>query len=150
MKPARPPSRRLSRVAELLKREVSDLVRRELSIEQVGLLNVHEVRVAPDLKNATVLLGFVGTAAQRKNAPARLEEHASRIQAMLGSQLKLKWTPVLRFLLDDAVEQGDRVLTILKELEENEVSPSSESSPSASPSDGPGETSSGSPPGSGG
>ncbi|MFM8879984.1 MAG: 30S ribosome-binding factor RbfA [Verrucomicrobiota bacterium] len=111
------PSRRLQRVAELLKREVSELLRRELSVEQVGLLSVNEVKVSPDLKSATVFIGFVGNRQQRSAAPELLAQRAKRIQMMLGSQLSMKWTPVLNFLLDESVEKGNRVLAILESLE---------------------------------
>lgn len=111
------PGRRLQRVAELLKREISELIRRELSVEEVGLLTVNEVKVAPDIKSATVYVGFVGTRNQRSAAPAKLEQHSGRIQSMLGSHLSMKWTPVLTFLLDESVEQGNRVLAILDELD---------------------------------
>ncbi len=111
------PGRRLQRVAELLKREISELIRRELSVEEVGLLTVNEVKVAPDIKSATVYVGFVGTKHQRTAAPVKLEQRAKHIQSMLGSHLSMKWTPVLTFLLDESVEQGNRVLAILDELE---------------------------------
>lgn len=111
------PSRRLQRVAELLKREVSELLRRELNVEDVGLLSVNEVKVAPDLKTATVFVGFVGNRRQRAAAPEMLAQHTKRIQMMLGAQLRTKWTPVLTFLLDESVEKGNRVLAILESLE---------------------------------
>jgi ribosome-binding factor A len=111
------PNRRLQRVAELLKREVSELIRRELTVEQIGLLTVNEIVVAKDLRTATVYLGFVGTREQKKNAPAKLEARTPRIQLLLGATLRLKFTPQLRFVLDDSVEKGNRVLAILDELE---------------------------------
>lgn len=126
-----PPSRRLQRVQEQLRRELSDLLRREFSVEEVGLLNVNEVKVAPDLKTATVFLGFVGTAAQRRAVPEKLESRSGRLQLALGSVLRMKWTPVLRFLLDDSVEKANRVLAILEELERS-PSPSTSASPSVS------------------
>jgi ribosome-binding factor A len=138
MKSVRPPSRRLSRVAELLKREISDLIRRELSVDEVGILSVQEVRVAPDLKTASVYVGFVGTAAQRRQAPVKLEDRSARIQVLLGSQLRLKWTPVLRFILDETAERSNRVLAILEELEAEEKSqgpPESHSTPTRSDQD---------------
>ena len=110
------PSRRLERVAELLKRELGELIRREFSVEEVGLLTVNRVGVARDLKSAIVFLGFVGTAEQRKTAPLRLEEHAAQLQMHLGAIIRLKFTPQLRFVLDDSVEKGNRVLQILDEL----------------------------------
>jgi len=110
-------SRRLERVAEMLKREVSELIRRELTVEEIGLLTVNEVSVAPDLRTATVYLGFVGTRDQKKNAPGKLEARSGRIQMLLGAGLRLKFTPQLKFLLDDSVEKGSRVLAMLDELD---------------------------------
>lgn len=66
------PSRRIQRVTELLRREVSELLRRELNVEEVGLLSINEVKVAPDLKTATVFVGFVGNRQQRAAAPEKL------------------------------------------------------------------------------
>jgi len=64
-----------------------------------------------------VYVGFVGSAAQRTNAPARLEEHAHAIKLQLGSVLRLKFTPQIKFAFDDSVERGTRVLHILDELD---------------------------------
>ena len=119
MKAPKPPSRRLERVTELLKREVSELIRQELNVEEVGLLTVNEVKLSPDLKSATVYVGFVGTVSQKKKAPAILNERSKRIQLQLGSTLRLKWTPVLHFFLDDSVEKANRVLSILEDLEKS-------------------------------
>ena len=116
MNAPQPPSRRLQRVSELVRRELSEIIRRDLSVEDVGLLTVNEVVVAPDLRTATAFVGFVGTKAQRSAAPERLEARSARIQQLLGSSLRLKWTPVVRFVLDDSVERGNRVLSILDSL----------------------------------
>lgn len=117
MQTPKPPSRRLQRVSELLRREMSEIIRRDFAIEEVGLLTVNDVIVAPDLRTATAFIGFVGTKAQRNAAPERLESRASRIQQLLGGHLRLKWTPVVKFVLDDSVERGNRVIAILEEIE---------------------------------
>lgn len=109
--------RRLARVRELLKQEVAEVIRRELSIEDVGLLTVNDVGTARDLRSAIVFLGFVGTPAQRKQALAVLAERAKLIQSRVGGSVRLKFTPELRFQIDDSIEQGNRVLAILDELE---------------------------------
>ncbi len=117
MNAPQPPSRRLQRVAELVRRELSEIIRRDLAVDEVGLLTVNDVIVAPDLRTATAFVGFVGTKSQRAAAPARLEARSARIQQLLGSGLRLKWIPVVRFVLDDSVERGNRVLAILDQLE---------------------------------
>jgi ribosome-binding factor A len=81
-------------------------------------LSAHgEVKVAPDIKTATVYVSFVGTRGQRSAAEEKLSANGKRIQALLGPNLSMKWTPVLTFLLDDSIEKGNRVLAILDELE---------------------------------
>ena len=127
----KPPSRRLQRVSELIKRELAELIRRELSVEKIGLLNVNEVKVAPDLKNALVFVGHVGTHAQRVQATAVLESNSKRLNLQLGAVLRLKWTPILQFRLDDSVTGANRVLSILDELEKAQA-PSLAAAPSGS------------------
>lgn len=123
MNAPRPPSRRLQRVSELIKRELAEVVRRELAVEKVGLLNLNEVKVAPDLKSALVFVGHVGTRNQRAQAVSSLATHAKRLNQQLGSALRLKWTPTLQFRLDDSVIEANRVLGILAELDQTSPEP---------------------------
>jgi ribosome-binding factor A len=116
-------SLRLQRVRELLKREIGEVIRRQLPVDQVGLINVNDVDVAPNLHNATVFIGVLGGEAQKKRAMEALEQNRKRIQAYLGKAVVLKYTPQLRFVLDESVERGNRILRLLDELEKS--SPSS-------------------------
>lgn len=118
-------NRRLARVRELLKQEIAEVLRQEMSIQEVGLLTVNAVGVSRDLRSAIVFLGFVGTPAQRKLALATLEEKAGWIQSRVGGTVRLKFTPELRFQIDDSIEQGNRVLAILDELEQGNRTPDS-------------------------
>jgi ribosome-binding factor A len=52
---------RHERVRELLKREVGEAIRREIPMNEAGLLTVNEVGVASDLRSATVFVGVIGT-----------------------------------------------------------------------------------------
>ena len=115
-------SLRLERVRELLKRELGEIIRREIPLSEAGLLTVNEVGVAPDLKSATVFIGVVGTPVQRKRAANLLDKETKRIQGMVGRNVVLKYTPVLKFVLDEAIERGNRVLEILEEIEKQSPS----------------------------
>ncbi len=110
-------SLRLERVRELLKREIGEAIRKELPLGEVGLINVNDVDVAPNLQNATVYIGVLGDAAKKKRAMEALEEHRKRLQGIVGQAVVLKYTPHLRFVLDESIERGNRVLQILDELE---------------------------------
>ena len=112
-----PPSIRVERVRELLKRELSEIIRREIPLAEVGLITVNEVDIGKDLQSATVYVGVVGTERQRKDAVARLAHSRKQLQALIGRAVVLKYTPQLRFVLDDSIQRGNRILQIIEELE---------------------------------
>jgi ribosome-binding factor A len=111
------PSLRLQRVRELLKREVGEAIRREFQVSEAGLVTVTDVDVAGDLHSAIVFISILGNPDQRRRGLALLIRHRKRIQGLVGRAVVLKYTPRLKFLMDDSVVRGNRVLGIIDELE---------------------------------
>ena len=120
-------SLRLQRVRELLKREIGEVIRREIPVGESGLITVNEVTVASDLHTATVYVGILGNQQQRKIGLERLQQHRKRIQGLVGKAVILKYTPQLRFVFDDSITEGNKVLKIIDELEHS--GPSNEPTP---------------------
>lgn len=110
-------SHRALRVRELLKREIGEAIRRELPVEKAGLITVNDVEMSGDLKQATVFIGFFGSAEQQRTGFAMLRKHRVRIQDFVAKAVILKYTPRLRFLMDESIARGNRVLDIIAELE---------------------------------
>jgi len=108
---------RHERVRELLKRELGTAIRREFDVSDVGLVTVNEVEVGGDLKSAVVFISILGNADQQKRGLAKLTEHRIRLQGLVGRSVVLRYTPTLRFVLDDSVLRGNKVLAIIEELE---------------------------------
>ena len=106
---------RLLRVNELVKRELSALVTREINFESV-LVTINQVDVTPDLKNAHVFVSVLPAEAGA-GVLTKLEANRVTLQAQLGKHLILKYTPHLVFHLDNSIERGTRVIEILHELE---------------------------------
>src|SRR5438445_2244852 len=102
-------SLRHQRVRELLKREIGEIIRREIPVGDAGLITVNDVGVAGDLQSATVFVGIIGNAEQQRKGLEILKRERPRIQGLLGRAVVLKYTPNLRFALDDSVERGNRV-----------------------------------------
>src|ERR1041384_6965182 len=118
------PSHRLLRVRELLKREIGEAIRREIPVQQAGLVSVNDVDVSGDLKNAKVYLGLLGNPEQKKTAVEMLAQHRVRIQNLVSKTVVMKYTPRLKFVVDESIDRGNRVLQIIEELEK--ASPSSD------------------------
>jgi len=106
---------RLDRVNELIKRELSDLVRREIRFT-AKLVTIQQVDITPDLKHAHVYVGVIGTPEEQKQALAELHDNRQRLQNEISKRVVLKWTPQLHFKLDPTGERGDRLLQLLDEL----------------------------------
>ena len=119
------PSLRMQRVRELLKREIGEVIRREFHVSEAGLITVNDVDVAGDLHSALVFISILGNADQQKRGMALLTRHRKRIQGLVGRAVVLKYTPTLKFLMDDSVVRGNRVLQIIEELGEDVCRPRS-------------------------
>jgi ribosome-binding factor A len=103
------------RLNELVKRELSATIARQINFEGV-LVSINAVDVTPDLKNAHVFVSILG-AATRASVIDRLQAHRPLLQAELSRHVVLKYTPHLIFHIDDSIERGARVLEILQDLE---------------------------------
>jgi ribosome-binding factor A len=111
------PSLRLQRVRELLKREIGEVIRREFEVSEVGLITVNDVDVSGDLHSAVVFVSILGRPEQQKRGFEQLRHHRKRIQGLVGRAVVLKYTPTLKFVMDDSVVRGNRVLQIIEELD---------------------------------
>ena len=117
----------MQRVRELLKREIGEAIRREFPVSEVGLVTVNDVDVAGDLHSALVFISILGNADQQKRGFHLLIRNRKRIQGPVARAVVLKYTPTLKFLMDDSVLRGNRVLQIIEELEEtSETDPQQE------------------------
>ena len=98
---------RLLRVNELVKRELSALITREMDFEP-ALVTVSSVNVTPDLKNAHVFVSVLGSKS-KTDVLEKLEAHRVILQADMAKTVVLKYTPHLVFHLDDSIERGTRI-----------------------------------------
>ena len=103
------------RLNELVKRELSAIIARQINFEGV-LVSINAVDVTSDLKNAHVFVSILG-AATGASVIDKLEAHRPVLQAELSRHVVLKYTPHLIFHIDDSIERGTRVLEILQDLE---------------------------------
>ena len=126
---------RHERVRELVKRELGEAIRREFNVDEAGLISVNDVDMAGDLKSAVVFVSIFGSASQQKRGVQLLDDKRARLQAAVAKSVVLKFTPTLKFIADDSLVRGNRVLQILDELEKS--SPPENPKPGSGPTEKP-------------
>ena len=101
----------------LVIRELGEAIRREFNVEDAGLITVNDVDLGGDLRTAVVFISILGNASQKSRGLELLNNNRIRLQGVLGKSVVLKYTPTLKFLVDDSLVRGNRILQILDELE---------------------------------
>jgi ribosome-binding factor A len=109
---------RIARVNEILKREIADLIERGgIAPSSSVLVSVVEVKTSSDLRNAVVFISvFGGNKEIKQEVLKNLHKNRKDLQKKVSRDVVLKYTPILDFKLDDRLEAGDKVLSMLEEL----------------------------------
>jgi len=111
---------RTERVASLIKEEIGNILTREYRDPGYGFITVTDVKMSPDLKIAKVLLSVLGGDENKEKTMKMLERERQHIQGMVGSHLRLKYTPLLQFYLDETMERVDRINMLIRKIHEHD------------------------------
>jgi ribosome-binding factor A len=106
---------RLSRVGEQIRRELADVLRRDVRDPRVAGISLTDVEVSPDYANAVVYFSCLD-AAQVPTAIEGLARAAGFLRSQLAQRIKLHATPDLRFVYDESIERGDRLSRLIDGL----------------------------------
>lgn len=109
-------SHRPERLAESIKKEVSELLRAELKDPRVGFATVTDVEVSGDLKYAKIYVSVLGETEERNSAMAALKKAQGFIRTELGRRIRMRHVPEVTFKLDQSLDHGARVMELLKEV----------------------------------
>src|SRR5436190_8557996 len=136
---------RPDRVAEQIRSELASLLAREVHDPGIGFVTLTRVQISPDLQSARVFYTALGEGAARRNSARALERAAPFLRRQIGSRLRLKRVPELKFLYDESIAGQDRIEQLLNEIRSGapgEAGPDSGSPGPVGPGDdgdGPGE-----------
>ena len=112
---------RSNRIGEEIKKEVVLLIRNGIKDPRVdSLLSITDVEVTRDLSYATIYISRYGSEQQRQDALDGMKAAAGFIRSELSRRLKLRTVPELIFKLDDSLEYGAKIETILHQIHEDE------------------------------
>ncbi len=105
---------RPERIAETLREEIAQIVGYELEDPRLTMVTVTEVRVADDLRDASVYVTVEGDEEEHNQALRALQHAAPYVRKQLGFALNLRHTPALHFVRDTVEEKAARVDTLLQ------------------------------------
>ncbi len=115
-----PTDRRVARVAEQIKREVSQMVMSGIKDERVGtgMVSVTDVRVSGDLQHAKIFVSIYGSDEDRSETMAGLSSATGFVRRELGKRVRLRRTPEVIFVEDRSLERGTEILGLINQLTE--------------------------------
>ncbi|MBD1842822.1 30S ribosome-binding factor RbfA [Cyanobacteria bacterium FACHB-63] len=126
--------RRMARVAESIRREVSQMLLNGIKDDRVGtgMVSVTDVDVSGDLQHAKIFVSIYGDEEAKAETMAGLKSATGYVRSELGQRIRLRRTPEVVFIEDRSLERGDKVLGLInrlsqerKEFPDEDVSPES-------------------------
>ena len=100
---------RIERVAELIKEEVSRIIREDVNDPRIGFVTITDAEVTPDLRLAKVYYTVYGDEDKRADTQKGLDSAKPFIRRELASAMSTKVTPQIRFIFDESIERGSRI-----------------------------------------
>ena len=110
------PSNRIGRINEEIQRELSSLIPtvKDPRVANAGMISVTAVETTPDLKYAKIFVSVLDKSASAQ-ALKGLKSASGWLRRELGQRLSLRSTPELAFVRDDSIDQGARILDLLRD-----------------------------------
>ncbi|OWA33806.1 ribosome-binding factor A [Saccharibacillus sp. O16] len=118
---------RVGRVAEEIKKELSQMIQSELKDPRIGFVTVTDVEVTGDLSQANVYLSIFGDDEQKQKSLTGISKATGFLRSEIGKRIRLRHAPELLFHLDQSIEYGSKIETLLGQIKSEEPVKSEES-----------------------
>ncbi len=109
---------RPERLAEAIKKEISELLREELKDPRIGFVTITAVEVSKDLRYANIFASVFGESTEQKATIEALQKAQGFIRGELGKRIRLRYTPEITFKLDHSISQGSRLIALMEEVKD--------------------------------
>lgn len=113
---------RSDRIADLLQREIADLLLRRVKDPRIDAVTITGVKVSKDLQHARIFYCVMGAPREEGNEAlaAALNKAKGFMRQELGKRLHMRYLPQLEFIYDTSFDYGDKIERLLKELHKDE------------------------------
>lgn len=107
---------RANRVAEQMRKEIGEILSQKIKDPRIGFVTVTDIEVTGDLQQAKVFISVLGDDKEKEDTLLGLSKANGFIRAEIGQRIRLRKVPELMFELDEAHEHGNRIDSILRDL----------------------------------
>jgi ribosome-binding factor A len=114
------PGVRKERLEELLRREISDIIHRQVKDPRIGFVTVTDAEVSRDLSYAKVFVSVLGTSEEQAAALKGLNSATRFIRGEFGQRIKLRQVPEISFRFDTSIQHGARIHELLEQIKRDE------------------------------
>lgn len=109
---------RAARVAEEIKRELSQLIRDEIKDPRLGFVTITSVEATNDLRHAKVFVSVYGSEEEKENSLKALNNAKGFLRTEIGKRIRLRTTPEISFKFDDSILHGAKIMELLEGVKE--------------------------------
>lgn len=107
---------RAQKVAGVFKEEVSRIIREELHDPRIGFVTITAVELTDDLRYAKIYYSILGSEKEKKETAKALESGHGFIRKLIGQNIKLRYLPEIKFILDETAEYSINIQKILDKI----------------------------------
>ena len=112
---------RQEKLGELIAAELSELLRTRVKDPRVGFASITRVEVSGDLRHAKVFVSVMGSPEERDATMQGLRNATGFLRHELASRLVIRFMPELVFKLDKSIEEGSRILELIRQVEQEDL-----------------------------
>ena len=107
---------RPGRVANAIRREISNIIHEDLKDPRIGFTTITKVEITPDLRNAKIYYSVLGNEKKVKSTKIALKNAMGFIKGLVGDRMKLRYVPDLLFVRDKSIEYQDKINRLFEKI----------------------------------
>ncbi len=112
--------KRSERVADLIQREVAEMLVKSIKDPRIGFVTITKVTVSEDCRFAKVYFSVAGTLAERESSGKGLDSAKGYVRKELGRRLRLRYTPEIVFQFDPSIEYAIHMEEVIRNIHRGE------------------------------
>lgn len=110
------------RIRKALMKELSDIIQHKIKDPRItGLISVTDVELSPDYKYAKAYISIFGADEAKEEVMEAIEDSTSFIRGEIGRRIRMRFTPELKFILDESLEKGRRIVDLIDKISRGEI-----------------------------